>query len=115
MADYVTGIEARDRRPPPDGVDVDYPLYPGAAQATDYLSWCSSDDGDLFTPTVSAGNGRVELLRHSGRIAPRWRRRSAVLGQNRRLASPCRATEGKRYQQEADELNPRHDGFHVHR
>jgi hypothetical protein len=38
----------------------------------------------------------------------------AVLCQNRRLASPCRAAEGKRYQQEADELNPRHDGFHVH-
>src|SRR5262244_87114 len=52
---------------------------------------------------------------HSGRIAPRWRRRSAVLGQNRRLASPCRAAEGKHYQQEADELNPRHGGFHVHR
>ena len=31
LADYVTGSEARDRRPPPDGVDVDYP--PGTAPA----------------------------------------------------------------------------------
>jgi len=27
LADYITGSAARDRRPPPDGVDVDYPQY----------------------------------------------------------------------------------------
>src|SRR5215469_13958317 len=75
-----TGSEARDRRPPPDGDVVDYPRYPGAALATDYLSWCSSSDGEDSARRPSPrGTVALNSRAHSGRIAPRWRRRSAVL------------------------------------
>src|SRR5215813_1940221 len=115
-ADYVTGSLFRNRRPPPEGVDVDYPRYPGAALATDYLSWCCSGDGEDSARRPSPqGTVALNSRAHFGRTAPRWRRRSAVLCQNHRLASPCRAAEGTRYQQHADGLNPPHDGFHVHR
>ena len=51
-------------------------------------------------------NGVLQLL------APAFRLR---VEQFNACLEEYRAAEGKRHQQDADELNPRHDGFHVHR